>query len=392
MRAKRTIQAVYIILPIAILLMATVACDDTGSSGYSARPIGTPTPTSHVGNLFDTQEAANVAADRSMQTAVADQLTAEAVNVTVTAQNVQTEEAREQILFDISLTNIAKTAAADEVKATQSAEETAIAHDNATAAAKAESDRATSIAQAKSDAATATAEQHGTQTAEAHAQATEVAKPTIAARDRIQAEEEAAHQRRMRQLESQERMAAVLEVLRVVGLLLLCALGLAFLWWVLPRLYHALALRLGGWRKQGARPTWAMARYSTQRQERRGLGKVLGLIGDFFAPWRGMQGMTTYIADRDPGSGQVVDVIEGTSQPLAGNQPTTALDQLADVFSRPAAAGGQTPSWAGAGQMARAIAQPAPYRVLPPAEKPPTKLIPPGDMDILEGQWSESDE
>jgi hypothetical protein len=380
MRAKAVIRTVTIILPVAALLVVSVACNDTATSGHSARPVGTPTPTSHVANLFDTQEAANAAADRSMQTAVSNQLTAESVNVTVTAQNVQTEEAREQILFDISLTNIAKTAAADEAKATQSADETAVARQDAT-----------STAQAKSDEGTATAWMQATQTSEAHLQETEVAKPTVAALARIQAEEDAEHQRRMRQLQWQESMAVFVEFLKFAGVVALCLLGLAFLFWVLPRLYHALELRLGGWKKHGARPTWALARYSTHRQERHGLGKIFGAIADFFAPWGGIQGMATYVADRDPGSGQAVDIIEGTTQPLAADPATTALDLAADMLARPAAFGGQVPSWRVAQDTARAVSLPRPYQVLPASDEPP-KLIPAQDLEVLNTQWRVCDE
>jgi hypothetical protein len=380
MHAKTALRIISIVIPSAGLLLVSVACSDTTSS-YSARPAGTrmpasaPTPTSHVGNLFDTQEAANAAADSSMQTAVANQLTAEAVNVTVTAQNIQTEEAREQILFDISLTNMAKTAVADEAKATQSAQETAIARQDATG-----------TAQARADEATATAWGHATRTSEAHIQETEVAKPTVTALARIQDEEAAEHRRRMRQLQWQENTTVLVEFLKMAGVVVLCGLGVVFLWWVLPRLYHAVELRLGGWRKHGARPTWALARYSTQRPERRGLTKVLGPVADFVAPWRGMQGMTTYVADRDPGSGQTIDIIEGTSRPLAGDPTTTALDLAADMLARPAACGGRVPSWSAAQNTARAVARPQPYQVLPVSKEPP-KLIPEGDLEVLDAQW-----
>jgi hypothetical protein len=148
-------RRVALILALTGVAVTLLACEDGGSSGYggyAARSVQI-TPTPRTLDLYGTQAAANLHADHAAQTAVAAQLTAEAVNAEVTTQARRTAEAREQWAFEMTQTAVVGTSQAAEAQATATAQARATAQaQNATMTAV--SGQATATAQAQNATAT----------------------------------------------------------------------------------------------------------------------------------------------------------------------------------------------------------------------------------------------
>jgi hypothetical protein len=227
-----TRRRVALILTLAGVALSLMACNDTGSTygGYAARPaLVTPTPTPRTLGLYGTQAAANLHADHAAQTAVAAQLTAEAVNAEVTAQARRTVEAREQWAFEMTQTAVVGTSLASEAQATATAQ--------ARATAQTEARQATGTAQAREATATAISGQ-ATATAQAQnatatAQAGDATATAQARLDALEGTSVAATAQYVERLNRREQSTQALRAYGPWGLLALALIASGFIGWQL---------------------------------------------------------------------------------------------------------------------------------------------------------------
>jgi hypothetical protein len=218
-----------ILMCVVSLTAAASSCSDSDLAGGHAYPVGTvPAPTSTPRpNLYGTQAAAHLSADYAAETAAALQMTAEAYDRAITAEAIQTLEARQQWAFEMTQTAVAKTSIAADAQATATVAaqgtERAIAYTQATATAQAhstaqaEARQATQTAAVKDGAATATA-----------AWATATARARI---DALEGTKLAATAQYIEGIAQKEKSTRAFKTYGPWALLFLGVVGLAFIAW-----------------------------------------------------------------------------------------------------------------------------------------------------------------
>lgn len=351
--------------------IATRPSVDNAHTAFDAPPQPTPVIITPTPDLLGTQAAAELSADYAQQTAIAARIEADRARVQVTQRAVETEDARRQWEWEQTQTAVAKTQVAEDERATQEAlEATRTLHAQRTATAAAEVS------------ASQTAQAVISQTAIAYAIQTAEAMPTRTAEALALQEQIAKSDARVKTAESEQDSAALRHWGNVVLVFLLCALLFVFLLWVSPQAWHSLQVRIASYKHgAGDKPTHFVPSYAQTLPDGR-----TNPIRALLAPWAGVQTVTTYDQDRDAGPGQRIDLVEGTSTPLTGADPTTtALDQATDMLTRPVLAGGpRVPR-----RVLKQVAQIPKFRILPPGRKPPQGFILPETEQVLDAEWEE---
>lgn len=382
---KRTsaLLMMSISLIVALLtLMAAAGC---------ATPPGNPSFSS--GPEYLTQSAANLAAATAVARQTADAATAIAQQ---TAEVVrQTEVVREQWAFEATQTAVAVEAARQEsAQATATAQAhqyaTATAQVQATAAAQAAL-QATKVAEAHATGtaqahqqATATAEAHAVQTAQANQQATATASVVETRTAMELAEEEAERAVRMKRLRWQEMTAPLIYVGELLFWLVLVLIALWTLVWLIPRLYHLLALKLS------SKGDIFFVPMLGGREDDGGWSMLPSLIAD----WMDIPRLLAYNPRRDRGPGQVIDTETADPGLLPGYDPATTGRaqgvELAEVMAKGNGNG------SGGGRVSKRaverfskVEQNPRYVVLAAADAPPQSFLHPQQMEILDAQWEE---
>ena len=382
--SKRTLVLLMTLsLSVALLvLMAVAGCAAAG--GY----------TSSSGPEFLTQAAANLAAATSIAKQTADAATAVAQQTAEVVQ--QTRNAQAQWAFEATQTAVAVEAARQEsAHATATAETilhaTATAQVQATAAAQAALQatkvaeaHATGTAQANQQ-ATATAEAHAIQTAQANQQATATASVVETRTAMELAEEEAERAVRMKRLRWQEMTAPLIYLAEMLFWLVLVLIGLWTLVWLIPRLYHLLALKLSN------KGDIFFVPMLGGREDDDGWSMIPSLI----ANWMDIPRLLAYTPRRDRGPGQVIDTESADPGLLPGYDPATTGRaqgvELAEVMAKGNGngSGGGRVSKRAVERFSKVEQQNPRYVVLAATDAPPQSFLYPQQMEILDAQWEE---
>jgi len=352
-------------------------------------------PSFSSGPEYLTQSAANLAAATAVARQTADAATAIAQQTAKVVR--QTEVVREQWAFEATQTAVAVEAARQEsAQATATAQAhqyaTATAQVQATAAAQAALQatkvaeaHATSTAQANQQ-ATATAKAHAIQTAQANQQATATASVVETRTAMELAEEEAERAVRMKRLRWQEMTAPLIYVGELFFWLVLVLIGLWTLIWLIPRLYHLLALKLSS---KG--DIFFVPMLGGRENDANGLSMIPSLVAD----WMDIPRLLAYNPRRDRGPGQVIDTESADPGLLPGYDPATTGRaqgvELAEVMAKGNGngSGGGRVSKRAVERFSKVEQQNPRYVVLAAADAPPQSFLHPQQMEILDAQWEE---